>query len=112
MYKFRAYIAFLFLALLLFSQVEKLRHELGHLHEANCDTEGLHYCALEHSCKLCDYIFSSAPEPPKQYFKFLITLKYIEQYKSLFVSNTTTSPKYTFSLRGPPFADHCTSLLR
>ncbi len=93
----------LMLALVLFPMAEKVQHELSHLTKDHCDTKGTHYCAKEHNCSICDYIISSsAGTPPKEQNSLNITVQYSVQLKRAVVFNTTRSPKYTLSLRGPP----------
>ena len=92
----------LMLALLLFPMVEKVVHELGHLNDEHCGVKDLHFCQAEHSCSICDYTFSSPSTPPKDQKQFDLILISTDSSGFGFISNTTTSPKYTFSLRGPP----------
>jgi len=93
----------LLLALVLFPLAEKVKHELGHLTEDHCDTKGIHFCALEHNCSICDYLISSSADtPPQEQNTLNISVQYAEQLKRAVVFNTRTSPKYTLSLRGPP----------
>ncbi len=102
MQKLRLYISIIFLALLVIPMAEKLQHELEHLTEDHCGTQGLHYCVSEHSCHICNYVFSTSG--------YITTdneeLKLNPFAKNLLIlaisSNPIFSPKYTFSLRGPP----------
>jgi len=102
MQKLRSYISMLMLALLIFPMAEKAMHEIEHLDDKHCGITDTHFCELEHSCSICDYTFSSPSTPPKDQDQLDIIL--ISTHYSVlgFTSNTTTSPKYTFSLRGPP----------
>ena len=89
------------LSLLLFPMAEKVMHEFGHLNEEHCGIKETHFCPLEHNCDVCDYVFSTCSTPPRSH---QITLAPHEAPFALiaFTSNTATSPKYTFTLRGPP----------
>lgn len=102
MRNFKSYISILFLALLLFPLAEKGLHLLEHDHDELCNTKGLHFCNLEHSCHVCDYVFSASSTPPNNQNRVNIVPP-LADYSILFVvSHTTTSLKYTLSLRGPP----------
>lgn len=92
----------LFLALLLFPMVEKAVHDLSHLNDKHCGIKETHFCEVEHSCKICDYHFASPSTLPKDQSQVKIFLQTFDYAIPIFASNTTTSPKYTFSLRGPP----------
>ena len=102
MQKLRSYVSMLMLALLLFPMVDKAVHDLSHLNDKHCGIKDTHFCEVEHSCKICDYHFSSSSTPPKNQSQVNIFLQISDCGLITFVSNTTTSPKYTFSLRGPP----------
>jgi hypothetical protein len=90
------------LALLIFPMVDKALHDLGHLNDDHCGVKETHYCQTEHICSICDYIFSSSNTPPNTHEQLNMFLVYSENYASVLISNTTTSPKFKLSLRGPP----------
>ncbi len=92
----------LMLALLLFPMVEKTVHELSHVNEDHCAIKATHFCAKEEACALCDYVFSASSTPPADSAELKISEQIFDNAVSISVSNTITSPKYTFSLRGPP----------
>jgi hypothetical protein len=90
------------LALVLFPVGEKTLHELGHLTEQHCDVKEKHYCAVEHTCDICDYVFSSQAVPPEKVSEQHLWIECTESFSEALVFNTLTSTKYTFTLRGPP----------
>ncbi len=50
------------LSLLLFLPLlEQARHGFRHAEEVQCNEKAVHVCANEHSCRLCNYVFSSHP---------------------------------------------------
>jgi hypothetical protein len=104
MQKTRSFISMLMLALLLFPMVEKAMHEFGHLDEEHCGVKETHFCHVEHNCSICNYHFSSSLTPPRNTISIEIVVTPTNSSIIEFVSNTTASPKYTFSLRGPPIA--------
>lgn len=92
----------LLLALLLIPTVEKVQHELGHLSEIHCASKGLHYCAAEHTCEICDYIAAGVglvpTEPQSISIKRLELNLTFNSYNDKPYAQTT---RYS-SLRGPP----------
>lgn len=100
--KVYSYITFLMLALTVFPVVEKLHHELGHLSEEHCGSTELHYCEAEHSCDICDYIFSATATPPENTNELNLFAAAENEVAVQIVSNTKTPKKYILSLRGPP----------
>jgi hypothetical protein len=102
MQKFRSYISMLMMALLLFPMVEKAVHEYGHSDDEHCGVKDTHFCEVEHHCSICDYTFSSPTGSPECVYDLEDALLSENVSLPVFESNTTTSPKYTFSLRGPP----------
>lgn len=104
MKKARPYISLLMLALLLFPLGKKAIHEVGHLSEIHCDVKEKHYCAVEHTCDLCDYVFSSQSLPPETSSQQSIFREFTIDVNEALVFNTLTPKKFTLSLRGPPQA--------
>jgi len=100
--KLKKYLSILFLALLLFPVIEKTSHELEHLHQTHCSSQGLHYCASENTCDVCDYVFSNSSTPPTQQNNLNVILIQTQYHYAGFISNEIKTTKYTFSLRGPP----------
>ena len=93
------------LALILFPMAEKAMHELGHLDDVHCGIEETHFCSTEHSCSICDYIFSlSAAISPDEQGQASPFSQMIDNKIFSIISNTITSQKYTLPLRGPPVA--------
>jgi len=93
----------LLIALVLLPLAEKVEHGLSHLSEDHCDTKDTHYCAKKHVCSTCNYLISStAGTIPHEQNTVITPVQYAEQVKRAVVFNTTTSTKYTLSLRGPP----------
>ena len=99
---FKPHISILMLGLLLFPLGKKALHEFGHLSEIHCDVHEKHYCAVEHTCQLCDYVFSSQAIPPETTQQLNIFTCCNDTYKAQLVFNTITPLKFTFPLRGPP----------
>jgi hypothetical protein len=102
MQKLRTYISMLMLALLLFPMVEKAMHEIEHLDDKHCGIKDTHFCEVEHSCTICDYYFASPLPLQQDEAQVKVCLQFVDCGLTVFISNTTISPKYTFSLRGPP----------
>ena len=99
---FQKYLSLFLLCVLVFPVADKTCHELKHLSETHCTGKGLHYCAHENTCHICDYVFSSAANPLPAHDK----IHYLPPVSTL--QHKTVSPKirainiYFFSLRGPP----------
>lgn len=102
MNRFRPYLSFLLLSLLLFPLGEKAIHEFGHLSEFHCDVHEKHYCAVEHTCSLCDFVFSASAIPPAEESQTVFFRLCSQNFSTATVHNTLTPVKYTFPLRGPP----------
>lgn len=98
----KKYLSLFLLALLLFPVLEKTSHELEHLKEKHCSGKGLHYCASENNCHVCDYVFSKANTPPTDYNNLNLVLLENSDKHLGFVSNEIKPTTCTFSLRGPP----------
>lgn len=92
----------LLLALLLFPVAEKAGHDFKHFSDNTCNIKGSHFCAAEHSCSICDYVFSSASAPPKTTDRLNVFAKQLRDRVVTLVFNKKTSPKFRLSLRGPP----------
>lgn len=90
------------LALLLFPLGKKAVHEVGHLKELHCNVIEKHFCAIEHDCQLCDYVFSSQAIPPEVVSTPVFFSHFTGNYAEELVFNTLIPAKCTFSLRGPP----------
>jgi hypothetical protein len=101
-FKLRSYISLLFLLLLLFPVVEKVQHELEHSKEQHCGFKDTHYCEVEHTCVVCDYVFSAASEPPVNHSQLAFFSPYTKNIQTGLVFNLLVPKKYTLSLRGPP----------
>lgn len=99
----QTYLVVLFSALLLFPLLEKAQHELGHLNEDACSTNTLHYCAQEHGCEVCDYIFSPSLQPASE-----LAAGPLPTHSTPTVISFLTRPLLAFTasafLRGPPCA--------
>jgi hypothetical protein len=98
----RKYLPLLVVALLLFPLVEKAVHDRGHFNEEHCELKDTHYCNVEHNCSLCDYVFSSPSNQPIAKYKIVVFSQILIIIILFLVLNTIVSPKYTFTLRGPP----------
>ncbi len=92
----------LMLALVLFPIAEKAQHELAHLNEIHCGIADLHFCETEHTCDICDYVFSSSATPPAVQECSVAFTATEKLTSSELVFNTKTAQKYNLSLRGPP----------
>lgn len=93
--------------MLLFPTLDKAMHDFEHFDDVHCGIKEIHYCEAEHVCSLCDYVFSSASEPPgckEQVSIFFRTYHYLLQVGESF---PITNRPYTLSLRGPPNAFGC-----
>lgn len=101
MKKVRSYISMLMLALLLLPMVQKGIHDLEHLEHEICAAEEVHFCKTEHTCNICDYVFSSVNSLDKP-IELKVNENYSEREFSLLTFYFLRSPNYTFSLRGPP----------
>jgi len=84
--------------------VEKVHHELEHSKEIHCGIKATHYCEAEHSCTVCDYVFSSSSEPPANQSQLSFFSAYFENVPTDLVFNLLVSQKYILSLRGPPIS--------
>lgn len=102
MNKLKPYLSVLMLALLLFPLGKKAVHEFGHLSEVHCSDHEKHYCAVEHTCQLCDYVFSSQAMPPETMGQAGFFIPFVSAQNAQAVFNTLSPLKFTFFLRGPP----------
>lgn len=102
MLKFRSYISMLLLALLLSPIVEKAIHQFEHSKENHCEITGIHFCAKEHNCSICDYVFSSSNTPSSFRVEVKSILAFPDYSFPLFVNTPKTVAKLSFSLRAPP----------
>ena len=102
MQKIRSYISLLLLAVILFPLLEKVSHQLEHAQENHCGKKELHFCAKEHSCKICDYVFSSTDEPLAYHYEIKAKTKVVNFEFKKITSSITSSPNSSYPLRGPP----------
>jgi hypothetical protein len=102
MHKLKPYISVFFLALLLYPWLEKVHHELDHLEEEHCETRGLHFCAYEHTCEICDYVFSVSSDLNPGQPEFIQYASFLDQAETVLPGLIPVSPAYTHALRGPP----------
>lgn len=102
MKKLKSYISLLMFAVLLFPMVEKTLHDFEHVNEVHCGVKEIHYCKAEHFCPICDYVFSTSTTPPKTQEQLSVFSTKTEPFETALVFNTKLSPKFNFSLRGPP----------
>lgn len=89
-------------ALLVFPMVDKTMHDFEHFNDDHCGIKDVHYCKAEHTCSICDYVFSVSATPPKTQERLTVFSKPRDSYSSLCVFNTTLASKFKVSLRGPP----------
>ncbi len=83
--------------------VEKTLHDLNHAHEKKHHASEIQFTETEnHHCELCDLVLPTASTLDQVNFKFkqVVTLekREVQQVQTI----QTSSPNYTFSLRGPP----------
>jgi hypothetical protein len=90
------------LALLVFPLVDKTMHDFGHFNDDRCGIKDTHFCQAEHTCSICDYVYSSSATPPITQEHLTVFSKPCDRYYSLCVFNTSVPPKFNLSLRGPP----------
>lgn len=92
----------LLLALLLFPVAEKVQHDFEHLNDAHCGITEKHFCEAEHTCDICDYVFSTCAGAPKTQEQIHLFLNYENEFTKFVSSDVITSSKFRISLRGPP----------
>jgi len=102
LHKLRAYISLLLLVAITFPKVAKVLHEFEHAHEEHCEATDTHFYQEDHSCSICDIVFSTSSTPIEAAFEMIISQKISAEVIAIVQSNKTTFPNYTFSLRGPP----------
>lgn len=100
--KIRSYISMFLLALLLFPIAEKVKHDFEHIDDTHCGITEKHFCKAEHTCDICDYVFSSYTGSPKTQEQFQLFLSADNEFKTFVTSTIITSFKFRISLRGPP----------
>lgn len=98
----RKYISCLMLLSILFPIGEKAIHDIKHFNEDHCEVKKTHYCKTEHICAICDYVFSTSSGLPLVHDQTIVFEQNIIILSSVIVFNTIISPKFTFTLRGPP----------
>ncbi len=89
--------------IVLFPYLEKVTHQLEHSDESHCGEKELHFCSEEHSCKICDFIFSSIDEPSACCREIKANSLVVSPdffTVKFFVSSYS---KLNYSLRAPPF---------
>ena len=98
----RKYLSLFILLSILFPIGEKVMHEIEHFNEEHCALKDTHYCKTEHFCAVCDYMFSSSSHLPTAKYKIVVFSQMLVTIILLIVFNAIVSPKYTFTLSGPP----------
>ncbi|MCC7454089.1 MAG: hypothetical protein IT222_07985 [Crocinitomix sp.] len=103
LHKLHIYIALLFLALVTYPMVEKTLHDFEHSHIIASNSSEIQFSETEdHHCEVCDLVLPTASTSDQVNFKFkqVLTLekRQVQQVQTI----QTSSPNYTFSLRGPP----------
>jgi len=102
LHNLRVCFSVLLLVVCAFPALEKGLHELEHIDEVHCQINEAHFCEFEHNCSLCDFVFSTSFPPIKSHFQITVNQKVIDPVVAEVQLSKTTSPSYTFSLRGPP----------
>ena len=102
MQKIRSYISLLLLAVMLFPLMEKVSHQLEHVDENHCGKKELHFCAKEHNCKICDYVFSSTDEPLGCHYEIKAKTNVVTINFQMVTATITSSLNSSYPLRGPP----------
>lgn len=83
--------------------VEKTLHDLNHAHEQAHHASEIQFSETEdHHCELCDLVLPTASEPNQEQFTARINPTIAQTTIKQEQTCWTNSPKYTFSLRGPP----------
>lgn len=90
------------IVLLLFPLVERIKHDVEHFSDDHCSKKDIHFCKAEHTCSICDYVFSHTSTPPDKEECILIFSTVSGSFKTTLAFNTLISPKFKLSLRGPP----------
>ncbi len=98
----RKYLSLFVLLSIFFPIGEKAIHDIEHFNEDLCVIKDTHYCRSEHHCAICDYVFSSSSQSPTAKYKIVVFSQMLNTIVLLIVFNAIVSPKYTFTLRGPP----------
>ena len=99
----RKYTSLFMLMSLLFPIGEKAMHNIQHIYENHCEIKETHYCKTEHTCTICDYVFSSPSNLPLTQNQIIVFGQVITIVILVIVYNTIIPQKFTFTLRGPPF---------
>lgn len=102
MQRIRSFISLLLLAVMLFPLLEKVLHQFEHAQENHCEKKELHFCADEHSCKICDYVFSSIDEPLVCHYEIKTKTHVVASDFFNLTSIASSFPNLNFSLRAPP----------
>ena len=90
------------IVLILFPMVEKIQHDLEHFSDDHCSKKDIHFCKAEHTCSICDYVYSASATPPDSEERILVFSYVSISFDAALVFNTVISPKFVLSLRGPP----------
>lgn len=93
--------SFLLLVLFLFPPVEKEIHDWQHANDFHCDADVAHLHPFEHTCSICDYVFPALIQPETQALTTHFT-EYVQKGSPFLPALFYLSPRYNFSLRGPP----------
>jgi hypothetical protein len=102
MQKIRSYISLILLAVMLFPLIEKVSHQLEHGDENHCGNKDLHFCTKEHSCKICDYVFSSSDVPIIYQHEIKANTIFVSFDFQFVTPNLPSLPNLSYSLRAPP----------
>lgn len=102
MFRLKSYLSVFLLLVLLFPLVESSIHELGHLDEVHCAVKEKHFCAEEHHCDICDYIFSGSSGLPGKNEQLNLTAKRYAPVLRPVIGEVQIISIYVYSLRGPP----------
>lgn len=90
------------LALLLFPLGNNTLHQFKHLEEEHCLILGTHYCATEHNCEQCDYVFSTSALLTEHFNEINLLLLPQEDFATCFVSPVLRAHYFCSLSRGPP----------
>lgn len=100
----RRLLALFFISLLVIPQGRKLLHEFDHLDSVHCNVHERHFCAAEHTCSLCDFVFSAAARPPQALAQASAPMANVQAPLSHPERFLLSPRKYHLLLRGPPQA--------
>jgi hypothetical protein len=95
-------IPFFLTLLIAFPLVERTRHGFTHASKPHCSERGLHICAEEHTCPVCDYVFSSAQPRMDEPHPTPAVVSYVQNRVSFSVHFFSQRLEGGVSQRGPP----------